>query len=179
MFRNSVPNAFYDCVAFFDDRHGLAVSDPVGGKFPEGGGSTWRPAPADGMPAATPDDGALATGTCMIAHDRRHAWFGTTGTRGGAGHNPQVFHTADGGRTWSAADTPIPGGFRNSVAWVPGGGHTAVAVGPNGSDVSTDGGRSWTRFDRARLLGVNCLPGAGCWAVGEHGTAARLVIRHP
>lgn len=234
VFRNAVPNAFYDCMAFFDDRHGLAVSDPVGGKFPilatEDGGSTWRQAPADGMPAATPDDGALASGTCMVAHDRRHAWFGTTGTRGGTGRNPQVFRTADGGRTWSAADTPIPGetasiaslsfrdprhglavggdfdpdngidsgaaastadggtswslggapgGFRNSVAWVPGSGRTAVAVGPNGSDVSTDSGKSWTLFDRTRLLGVNCRAGAGCWAVGERGTAARLVIQHP
>lgn len=234
VFRNTLPDAFYDCMAFFDDRHGLAVSDPVGGKYrilaTEDGGRTWRQTPSGGMPAATPGDSALATGTCMVANGRLNAWFGTTGTSDGSSHNPQVFHTRDGGKTWSAADTPIRGetasiaslsfrdprhglavgggfnpgegidsgvaastvdggsswsigdplsGFRNSVAWVPGGGHTAVAVGPSGSDVSTDSGKSWTQFDRTHFLGVNCSSSGGCWAVGSGGMAAQLVVRRP
>ena len=32
-FRNTDPNAFYDCFAFNDNKHGLALSDPVDGKF--------------------------------------------------------------------------------------------------------------------------------------------------
>jgi Uncharacterized protein related to plant photosystem II stability/assembly factor len=32
-FTNPDPAAFYDCMAFSDARHGLAVSDPVDGKF--------------------------------------------------------------------------------------------------------------------------------------------------
>src|SRR3954447_26438571 len=32
-FRNHSKTAFYDCLGFWDDRHGLAMSDPVHGKF--------------------------------------------------------------------------------------------------------------------------------------------------
>lgn len=59
------------------------------------------------------------------------------------------------------------------------GGHTAVAVDPSGSDVSTDSGESWTLFDRTHFLGVNCSASGGCWAVGSGGMAAQLVDRHP
>src|SRR5439155_16459274 len=31
-FTNDDPNAFYDCLDFFDQQHGLAMSDPVNGK---------------------------------------------------------------------------------------------------------------------------------------------------
>src|SRR4051794_24724744 len=31
-FRNHSPDAFYDCLSFWDQRHGLAMSDPVHGK---------------------------------------------------------------------------------------------------------------------------------------------------
>ena len=32
-FTNADPNAFYDCMSFFNPKHGLAVSDPTNGKF--------------------------------------------------------------------------------------------------------------------------------------------------
>ncbi|MFD9330474.1 WD40/YVTN/BNR-like repeat-containing protein [Streptomyces sp. NPDC060065] len=222
---NPDPNAFYDCMAFFDHRRGLAVGDTAGDRFlpiqaTVDGGRTWRLTPTSGMPAVVPGDGAPATGTCMVTKGRHDAWFGTVGPESGTPHNPQVFHTRDGGRTWTVADTPIPGpsgitsltfrdrrhglavggtflpdvgvaartsdggsswslvgtpgGFRSGVAWVPGRRDTAVAVGPTGSDVSSDGGRTWTRFNSTTLLGTNCLPHVGCWAVGQDGLAARL-----
>ena len=35
---------------------------------------------------------------------------------------------------------------------------TLIAVGPTGSDVSYDGGRSWTAFDTAPYDAVDCVP---------------------
>ncbi|MEU5346589.1 hypothetical protein AB0H18_38215 [Streptomyces sp. NPDC020766] len=157
------------------------------------------------------------------------AWFGTTGVSGG-GRNPQVFHTRDGGRTWTVPKTALPGtatniaslsfrnprdglaaggdfdpssnidlgavartsdggtswalggtptGFKNGVTWIPGRRSTAIAAGPDGSDATTDGGRTWSRFDRTLLLGINCSAHARCRAVGKSGLAARLVLpRH-
>ncbi|WP_280878214.1 WD40/YVTN/BNR-like repeat-containing protein [Streptomyces pseudovenezuelae] len=178
------------------------------------------------MPDTAPGAGALATGTCLVTSGRHDAWFGTTEVSGG-GHNPQVFHSRDGGRNWAVTGTPIsrapaniaslsfrnprdglavggsfdrgqaidlgavartydggsswalggtPAGFKNGVTWIPGRRNTAIAVGPDGSDVTTDGGRTWSRFDHTLLLGINCSPHAGCWAVGEGGLAARLVF---
>ena len=51
-FRNTDPRAFYDCLTFFDRRHGLAMSDPVDGKFrilsTSDGGRSWKVLPSDG-----------------------------------------------------------------------------------------------------------------------------------
>ena len=53
---------------------------------------------------------------------------------------------------------------------------TAVAVGPTGSDVTTDGGRTWTRFDTRSFDSVECAQTGACWASGAGGAAARLVV---
>jgi hypothetical protein len=52
-----------------------------------------------------------------------------------------------------------------------------IAVGPSGSDVSYDGGRSWTQFYDGSFDSVECAGHgiqAGCWASGAKGAVARL-----
>jgi photosystem II stability/assembly factor-like uncharacterized protein len=83
-------------------------------------------------------------------------------------------YTVDGGATWVPAHGP--GEYRSGSAWVPRLPHTAVAVGPTGSDVTTDGGRSWTRFDNHSFDSVECSRTGACWASGAEGAAARLVV---
>ena len=63
--------------------------------------------------------------------------------------------TSDGGKTW----TLVKGltGYRSAVAYVPGSKQSWLAVGPLGSDLSTDDGNTWTadtwtRLPRVRLL---------------------------
>ena len=56
-FTNSDLKAFYDCFAFWDSTHGIAVSDSVDGKFPliaTSDGMTWNPVAVKNMPAALP-----------------------------------------------------------------------------------------------------------------------------
>jgi len=85
--------------------------------------------------------------------------------------------TADG-ITWDVAK-PTPGGYRSGVAWLPHERPVAVAVGPTGSDVTLDEGHSWAPFDAGSFDGVDCAPDGACWASGEQGRVARLVIdRH-
>ncbi len=50
-------------------------------------------------------------------------------------------YTDDGGMHWFAAHTP-PGGYRSSVDYDPSTGNW-IAVGPNGTDVSSDEGDNW------------------------------------
>jgi photosystem II stability/assembly factor-like uncharacterized protein len=90
----------------------------------------------------------------------------------------------DGGVTWTTATTP-PGEYRSGVAWLAGAATgqwpagaapgVAVAVGPTGSDLSRDGGRTWQRFDTGSYDAVACTPDGACWATGEKGRAALLV----
>jgi hypothetical protein len=86
--------------------------------------------------------------------------------------------TSDGGKTWRLVGAGAPDGYRSGAAWVPGLPRTAIAVGPTGSDVTTDAGRTWTRFDTGSFDAVDCAANAACWASGEAGRAARLVGAH-
>jgi photosystem II stability/assembly factor-like uncharacterized protein len=78
--------------------------------------------------------------------------------------------TTDGGKTWSASTT-LPGGYRSAVAydfehkiW--------VAVGTNGSDYSTDDGKTWTLIDDANNWNAVSPP----WAIGPKGKIGKLTM---
>lgn len=226
-FTNHAPKAFYDCMAFFDRKHGLAVSDPVHGKFrlisTSDGGASWTVLPNAGMPRALAGEfGFAASGTCLITSGSQDAWIAS-----GGGAASRVYHSSDRGLHWSVTSTPVasgassgifslavraghrlvavggdflapdqavnsaafsrdagaswrlstamPGGYRSGAAWVAHTPSTVLAVGPTGSDVSRDGGRTWTGFDSASYDTVQCTVAGACWASGDAGAAARLV----
>jgi len=82
--------------------------------------------------------------------------------------------TADG-TTWRPA-SPTPSGYRSGSAWLPHQRNVAVAVGPSGSDVSLDEGHRWTPFDTGSFDSVECADDGSCWASGEQGRVARLLV---
>jgi photosystem II stability/assembly factor-like uncharacterized protein len=82
--------------------------------------------------------------------------------------------TADGGRTWRVPTGRRPGGYRSGAAVVPGASKAiVVAVGTSGSDVSTDGGASWTPLDTTGFNAVHFAGKDAGWAVGDRGRVAR------
>jgi photosystem II stability/assembly factor-like uncharacterized protein len=224
-FVNPDPNAFYDCMTFFDKKRGLALSDPPdGARFrilaTDDGGRSWHVVDPAGMPPALPGEaGFAASGQCITSKGHT-AWFGT-----GGGAAARVFRSSDRGLTWTVSTTPIlssptagifslafrdenhglavggdflaptaspdnfastrdsgrnwalipgaPAEYRSGSTWVDG--HTAIAVGPSGSDVSTDQGDTWTRFDGGSFDTADCANPNACWASGEQGRAAYLV----
>jgi len=80
--------------------------------------------------------------------------------------------SVDGGRTWRLSGRQVHG-YRSGVDFVTG--KIVVAVGPTGSDVSRDGGVSWTSFDDAWYDGVHCADDGTCWASGTDGRVAVLL----
>ncbi|TDD30756.1 oxidoreductase [Kribbella turkmenica] len=86
--------------------------------------------------------------------------------------------TDDGGRSWKLVPAEkAPKGYRSGSAFVPNTPATVIAVGPSGSDVSYDGGRSWEQFYDGSFDSVECAghgSKAGCWASGARGAVARL-----
>ena len=86
--------------------------------------------------------------------------------------------TADGGRTWTLVGAgAAPDEYRSGAVWIPGRAGTAVAVGLTGSDITTDGGFTWRRFDDGTFDAVVCTPRASCWASGDEERIAKLVLR--
>ncbi|WP_122818008.1 oxidoreductase [Nocardioides pantholopis] len=107
-FVNDDPAAFYDCMAFYPGgRRGLAMSDPVDGKFrilaTRDFGRSWSVLPDEGMPEAPTEFGFAASGDCLVTAGHA-AYFGTGG---GAA---RVFRSTDFGRTWTATESTIPAG---------------------------------------------------------------------
>ena len=90
--------------------------------------------------------------------------------------SPDAFaRSFDGGSSWSLPPG-APSEYRSGVTWVDG--HTAIAVGLSGSDVSSNFGATWTRFDNGSLDTVDCASPVGCWASGAGGRVAYLVRTH-
>jgi photosystem II stability/assembly factor-like uncharacterized protein len=80
--------------------------------------------------------------------------------------------TLDGGSTWQlVADAPNE--YRSGAHWV--NGRVAIIVGPTGSDVTQDAGRTWDGFDDGSFDTVDCAGGWVCWASGEQGRVAYLL----
>ncbi|CAI9409809.1 WD40/YVTN/BNR-like repeat-containing protein [Nocardioides sp. T2.26MG-1] len=224
VFVNRSKKAFYDCMAMYPGgKHGLAMSDPVDGKFriiaTHDGGASWRVVDPAGMPKAVDGEfGFAASGTCLVTAGHRDAYLAS----GGAAS--RIFASHDRGRHWQVRRSTIPasdaggvfslsfrggegiavggdfqdedngadasayshsrgrawhnggdlGGYRSGVDWRAA--SVAIAVGPSGSDVTRDGGRTWRSFSGLALDAVQCVSGA-CWASGPEGTVVRLVKR--
>jgi photosystem II stability/assembly factor-like uncharacterized protein len=83
--------------------------------------------------------------------------------------------SSDGGITWRPASVR-PAGYRSGSAWLPHYQDVALAVGPSGSDVTTDAGRTWSPFDSGSFDSVECSSDGACWASGEQGRVAKLVV---
>ena len=107
-FTNRDQAAFYDCMAMYPDGlHGLAMSDPVDGKFriarTEDGGLTWSVVPRKGMPKAVEGEfGFAASGTCLVTAGDKHAYFAS------GGGDSRIFFSKDWGTTWKVKKSRDP-----------------------------------------------------------------------
>lgn len=150
-FANKDPKVFLDAMAFWTEERGVAFSDSVDGQFviltTVNGGRTWERVPADRLPPALPNEGAYAaSGTNVAVFGEDHVWIGTTASR--------VLHSADRGRTWSVAKTPVPTSaaagifsiaFRSAThGMVVGGNYEKEEEAVDNAAVTSDGGQTWT-----------------------------------
>lgn len=180
VFRNRIAKAFYNCMAFYPGgRIGLAVSDPVRGKFrivrTTDAGRHWTPLATAGMPNSTGEANFSASGDCLTIKGR-FAWFGSGGERA------RVFRSADLGRTWSATDSRIPPGdaagvfaldFRDTRHGVVVGGDFVEPSDGVDAAAYTDDGREWTDGGDLTHLGEDVSYRRDqVIVVGEYGGAA-------
>ena len=180
---------FLDAIAFWDDRHGIALSDPVHGKLfllrTDDGGATWSRIPTDGAPPVLPGEASFAaSGTCLAVQGSSNVWIAT-----GGGARARIFRSTDRGRTWTVADTPIHAGGASSGAFSVAFSDAmhGVAVGGDYAKpkeqfvnvaLTSDGGRTWRAVNgtppAGYMSGVAYLPGTNgrtLVAVGLAGTA--------
>ncbi|MFD7713873.1 WD40/YVTN/BNR-like repeat-containing protein [Streptomyces sp. NPDC059786] len=131
-------------------------------------GLTWTVTDSP-LPAGDPARGVFAT----AFRDRAHGLAVGGDYRADQASPRAAAVTSDGGRHWTAAAQPPPA-YRSGVAWLPHSRSAALAVGPTGTDLTTDAGRTWRTVGTGSYDTVDCAPDGGCWASGERGRVARL-----
>jgi photosystem II stability/assembly factor-like uncharacterized protein len=184
VFQNNDPNAFYDCMTFFNRKVGLAVSDPPDGMHfriikTTDGGQTWTVMDPAGMPQALPGEFAFAaSGQCLTSNHGHTAWFGS----GGAAQ-ARVFTSRNRGRTWTVNATPMNSGpsagifalaFRSQRHGLAvGGDFTMPTASPNNFAATRNGGGSWALISGAPAeyrSGATWVKGNTAIAVGPSGS---------
>ena len=182
-FENDDPGAFYDCMTFFDNKRGLALSDPPDGvKFrvikTTDGGRTWSVVDPAGMPPALPGEVAFAaSGQCITSNHGRSAWFGSGGSA-----QARVFTSRNRGRTWSVSATPMNSGptvginalaFRSQQHGLAVGGDFFLPASPNNFAATHNGGSTWALLTGAPAeyrSGATWVNGNTAIAVGLTGS---------
>ena len=81
-----------------------------------------------------------------------------------------IAFTTDGGGTWKMAVGLT--GYRSAVAYIDK--KTLIAVGTNGTDLTTDNGTTWNRIANEDLNAVAAKGRNSVWAVGPKGMVAKL-----
>jgi photosystem II stability/assembly factor-like uncharacterized protein len=170
---------FLDALACSDIKHCFALSDPVDGKFlllETTDGLHWNELPREEMPAALPQEGAFAaSNSSLLLYGKTELYFATGGPRA------RVFHSADLGRTWTAAETPVISGKPSQgIFSIVRAGDTVVVVGgdydkPNATEksaaYSSDEGKTWHLAEELPSGYRSCVDtfDAGFVAVGLNG----------
>ncbi|WP_189772262.1 WD40/YVTN/BNR-like repeat-containing protein [Streptomyces tauricus] len=131
-------------------------------------GRTWT-ATDTPVPAGDPARGVFA----LAFRDRTHGIAVGGDYRADQASPKAAAVSGNAGRTWTTAGTPPPA-YRSGVAWLPHSRTSALAVGPTGTDLTRDGGRTWRTLDTGSYDTVDCTPDLACWAAGEKGRVARL-----
>jgi photosystem II stability/assembly factor-like uncharacterized protein len=128
-------------------------------------GVTWTVAP-------TPIEFGPSAGINGLAFNGQQRGIAVGGDFAAPTASPNAFaDTVDGGSSWFLPAF-APAEYRSGVSWADG--HTAIAVGLSGSDVSMDSGATWQRFDDGSLDTVDCASPTACWASGAAGRVAYL-----
>jgi photosystem II stability/assembly factor-like uncharacterized protein len=151
-FLNTDPAAFYDCMAFANSSHGLALSDPVNGAFrllkTQDSGDSWQLVDDVDIPPALAGESAFAaSGTCIEAVAGR--WYIASG-----GVSPGRVYRSNDTKNWAVTSSTLAGGpasgvfsvrFRDAKHGVTVGGDFEHPTATNGTIAawSEDGGASW------------------------------------
>jgi photosystem II stability/assembly factor-like uncharacterized protein len=158
-FKCADPAAFFDAIAFWDERNGIALGDPIKGRFQmivtTDGGADWQPLAAKTLPPALSGEGAFAaSGTCLVTHGQSDVWFATGGAK-----TARVFHSNDRGQNWEVSETPIVAGVESagifSIAFrdqqhgmIVGGDYRKPNDTGATAATTSDGGKTWAPLDK-------------------------------
>lgn len=108
VYKEALPGTYYNSLKFWDEQEGIAVGDPTDACLSvivtRDGGNTWEKLPCDKLPVSSEGEAGFAASNTNIAVHGEHVWLATGGAKA------RVIYSADRGRNWQSAETPIAQG---------------------------------------------------------------------
>jgi photosystem II stability/assembly factor-like uncharacterized protein len=166
--------AFYDSMAFWNDREGIAVGDPTGNCFSilvtRDGGENWSKLPCEQLQKTADGEAAFAASNTNIAIKGNNVWIVSGGSKA------RVFFSPDKGVSWQAYDTPIVQGipmsgiftsdfWDESTGFIAGGNYEQPLANSQNKAVTEDGGKTWNLIADGSGFGyascIRYVPGSG------------------
>ncbi len=153
VYSTDTKGVFFDAIAFWDAKRGIALSDPVDSAFflleTLDGGRTWARLPPANQPRVLPGEAAFAaSGSSLALGSDGSIRIGT-----GGGGRARVMMSSDRGRTWRVIETPVHAqGAAAGIFAVDFAGRDAIAVGGDYTQprlpaasvaLSRDAGATW------------------------------------
>lgn len=153
VYENNTEGVFFDGMDFWDDKNGIAFSDPIDNELfiitTKDGGNSWQKLESISIPKTLKGEaGFAASGTGIICVGDSMVFIGT-----GGGAISRVFKSTNRGKTWVATNTKMRAGEASgiySMLFVSK--HRGVLVGGNYLDstsikgncvVTINGGQTW------------------------------------
>lgn len=163
---------FYDAMAFWDDKEGIAMGDPTENCLSiimtKDGGNTWNKISCDRLPKVENGEAAFAASNSNIALFGDHVWIVSGGKR------TRVFHSENRGEDWEVYNTPIIQGkamtgiysvdfYDENLGVIFGGNWNDKAYNEGNKAITKDGGKTWTLLSNGKGPGyrssVRFVPG--------------------
>jgi photosystem II stability/assembly factor-like uncharacterized protein len=146
------PKAFYDALAFWNDKEGIAMGDPteacISIIITRDAGETWQKLPCSQLPKAVEGEAAFAASDTNIAIVGEKTWIATGGVKS------HILYSPDKGKTWQNIATPIIQGqpttglysidfYDEEHGFGIGGDYTKPDKNTQNKILTVDGGKTW------------------------------------
>ncbi|MCZ8228768.1 oxidoreductase [Flavobacterium sp.] len=162
VYQNANENVFFDSLQFWNSKEGIALGDPIDNYFSiiitRDGGKTWQPLANSVFYKNIEGEGAFAASNTNIVIQGNHTWVVS------GGKSARIFHSADKGKSWTVAETPIIQGqqmtgifsaafYDQSIGCIAGGNYELPNQNFGNKAITKDGGKTW------QLIAENSGPG--------------------
>ncbi|MDF1672907.1 MAG: hypothetical protein P1U41_05355 [Vicingaceae bacterium] len=171
VYENTAEGIFFDGMDFWDDKNGIAFSDPINNQLfiitTQDGGDTWQKLSNSSIPSTLNGEaGFAASGTGITCVGDSTVFIGT-----GGGAISRIFKSTNRGKTWSVTNTNMRAGEASgiySMLFV--NNHRGIAIGGNYLDstningnciVTINGGQTWVASQKPPLGYKSCVADNG------------------
>ncbi|HEY8956727.1 oxidoreductase [Chitinophaga sp.] len=150
VFYDNRPGIFFDAMQFFNEQEGIAIGDPIEGRFivirTHNGGLSWKADPVAALPRAAEGEAIFAaSGTSLVLLPENNVYFAT------GGQVARLFKSGDNGQAYtiplvqgSSTTGVFSIAFRDAANGIAVGGDYKQDTARKGNCMLTsDGGRNW------------------------------------